>query len=197
MEEIRIVSKPDSVSYEDIHNLLYLAHENNRKNGLHIKTADMTGDELKAHVGAEGECYVALDGDRLVGVTAVRIVERNYHFAKGRVADQILIAVHPDYVGKHISSHLHNEVVQFCKKNGLTRIEIRTAEKNQKMQSIELRWGFSYVNFVHYSNLDHNTVVLMKWLDNKQRPSSVRLKTYYTLRKMYVKARYKAGKMKR
>ncbi len=195
MEEIKILNKPDSITYEDIHNLIFLAHQSNRKNGFRVKTAEMNGKELKAHIGDDGKCFVAMDGERLVGVTAVRVVERNNRYARGKIADQILVAVHPDYVGMHTSTKLHEALIQYCKENGLMQIELRTADKNLRMQAACLKWGFKYVDFKAYFGLDHYTVVMMKWLETP--PNDIRIKTYYYLKKTYIKLKFKPGRIQR
>ena len=194
MGEIQIIQKPEMVSYDDIHELIYLAHDSNRKKGFHVKTAEMSGKELENHIG-DGICFVAMDNDRLIGVTAVRVISRNTRFAKGKIADQILVAIHPDYTGKHISSNLHKAVVRYSEKKGLAQIELRTAADNLKMQKACIKWGFRYVDFKAYSGIDHYTVVMMKWLVN--RPSPLKINCYYTIKKIFVKTRYKAGRVKR
>lgn len=195
-KRIDIVLKPDWISYDDIHNLLFIAHENNRNNGFHVKTADMDASSLEEHIGLDGECYVALDGEKLVGVTAVRIVERNNRYSKGPVAAQILSAIHPDYQGQGISSSFHERVIAFAKKFKLTQIEGRVASKNTKIQKALLKWGFRYVDFVTYSNIDHYTIVMLKWLDDTP-ISDIKLKIHYIIKKIYVIFRFRPGKIKR
>lgn len=189
-KKIDICIRPDWVTYEDIHNLLAVAHEENRRQGFVVKTSEMDAEALEKHIGPEGRCFVALDGDQLVGVTAVRIVSRSRRFVKGRVADQILSAVRPGYTGMRISSSLHEQVIAFAREHGLNQIEFRTAENNHKMQKVGLKWGFHYVDFVLYPNQDHYTAVLSKWLDGCPYSAGL-LKGYYELKKAYTKFRWK------
>ena len=162
-QQIVIAEKPDWVAWQDIHDLLSAAHERNRSEGFHVKTADMPPEQLEKHIGEEGRCFVALDGRKLVGVTAVRAAAAETWYAKGLLADQILVAVHPDYTGRHISSKLHQEVVSFAAQAGLKQIMVRTAYNNTRMQNACRKWGFRYVDFKAYSGIDHYTVVMLKW----------------------------------
>lgn len=194
-ESIRIMERPEWISYEEIHSLLLTAHERNRTEGFHVKTVEMTGEELEKHIGKNGMCFVAVDGEKLVGVTAVRIVERHNKFVDGRVADQILVAVLPDYSGRSISSALHEKVVEYAETNGLRQIELRTADRNNKMQTACLKWGFHYMDFVSFPGIDHYTVVMMKWLS--EAPPASALKIRYSLKRVYIRLRFKQGKVKR
>lgn len=193
--EINIVERPEWISYDEIHSLLFVAHEDNRNEGFHVKTAEMTGEELEKHVGDNGVCFVALDGNKLVGVTAVRIVKRHNKFADGNVADQILVAVLPDYTGRKISSALHEKVIAFAETHGLSIIELRTADQNIKMQTACLKWGFHYIDYVAYPNIDHYTVVMMKWLSES--PSVKLMKFRYQMKRICIRVRFKPGKVKR
>ena len=51
MEEIRIIPKPDNISYDDIHELLLEAHKKNYKNGIVLQYTQMTGDQIKEKLG--------------------------------------------------------------------------------------------------------------------------------------------------
>lgn len=190
MKEIQIMERPEAMSYDAIHDVIYAAHEQNRREGFHVKTAEMSGDEIREHIGPNGRCFVAMDGEKIVGVTAVRIIHRNNHFAKGKVADQILIAVLPAYSGKHISSKLHQKVLEFAREKDLKQVELRTAFNNKKMQRTAQKWGFQHINFVAYKGLDHYTVVMMKWLNYCPYPTYV-INLYYNIRKALVKHKHR------
>ena len=44
---IQIIEKPDWVSWDEIHEVLWKAHENNRENGVFMSYPSLTGDEIK------------------------------------------------------------------------------------------------------------------------------------------------------
>ena len=50
MEEIRIMEKPDYVSWDEIHDVLWAAHKENRDAGMHMKYPGLPGDQLEIHI---------------------------------------------------------------------------------------------------------------------------------------------------
>ncbi|MCR5450828.1 MAG: GNAT family N-acetyltransferase [Solobacterium sp.] len=194
MSEIRIVEKPDEISYDDLHELIYLSHAENRQNGFNVATAEMSGEELEAHIGKGGKCFVTMDGDKPVGMTAVRV--RKNHYGPGQAVEQILVAVLPEYRRKGISTLMHEEVVRYARENRIPVIQVRTAANNKNMQKTCLSWGFQYIDFMSFSGIDHYTVVLMKWLD-KEPSNLMGMKMRYYLKRLYVMAKYAPGKKKR
>ena len=196
MMTLEITEKDDRVSFEQIHRLLYEAHSGNRKNGFHVNTAEMSPEALRDHIGEEGKCFVALDDNKLAGVTAVRIIERNRWYSKGRIADQILVGVLPPYKGMHISTALHGKAVEFARTAGVTKIELQTAYDNTKMQKACKKWGFEYVGFKAMKGLDHYTVTLCKWLSDEH-PSALACRAHYHYQKYKTLLLYKPGKLPR
>ena len=195
MSDIVIQEKPDWISFDDIHNLLYIAHENNRNMGFHVDTAEKTGAELEEYLGKTGKCYVALDGKRLVGTESYRIEQRKYWCAKGKFVNRVLVGVHPDYQGQHISTMLYKEIERFARENGYKYLETRTAENNKIIRSMSKKNGFYPIDFISRKT-DHYTVIMIKWLG--QRPvSNYRIFWHFIWRKALIKLRYKPGKIKR
>lgn len=196
MNHFIAIKKPDSISYEEIHELLYAAHDENRKKGIFIKTANMSGKELEKHIGENGTCFVVMDGSKLAGVIAVRDVIRNKWYAKGHVLDQIILGVSPEYTGKHISSILHEKVVEYAIQNNYNAIEARVAHQHINMQNLDRHWGFRYVDYISFKGIDHYTTVLYKWVHGC--PYSQKYCDFrFNLKKILVHLRYKPGKQKR
>ena len=195
LDKIRIIEKPEWISFDDIHKLLYDAHESNRERGFHVKTAEMSGEEIEQHIGEHGKCFVALLGDKLIGTISYRIIRRQYWCISDSVVDQVLIGIIPEYKGLHVSEKLWRKVYEEAKNNGYKSIELRTAEKNSIVQQICLKEGFHFVDFKSY-RIDHYTVVMMKWIDECPY-SDIQFILHYQIRKLFVKLRYKPGKVKR
>jgi len=194
--KIEIMERPKWISYSDIHELLYKAHEQNRENGLWVKTAGFTPEELEKHIGSEGKCFVAIDGKKPVGVMAVRLIDRNKWYAKNKVADQVLVGVLPEYTGRHISTALHEKVIEFAKKTGVGQIEVRTAYINKNMQKACIKWGFCYVDFFAAKDYTYYIVSLSKWLGKCPFPK-IWIRIRYIMKKTLVKLIYKPGRIRR
>lgn len=69
--EIIVMEKPDRVSWDCIHEVLWEAHASTRELGIYYPTSEMTGDELKDFIDKHnGRCIVAIDGDKMVGTVS-------------------------------------------------------------------------------------------------------------------------------
>lgn len=193
---IRICEKPESISYDDIHLLLFNAHEKNRKEKrFSVNYANLSGEELKKLVGENGKTWVALDGNKLVGTASYRIVDRRYWCVSDTVADRMLLGVLPEYHDRHIGSRLFETLEKDVREAGLHYIETLTAEANDTMQHICLREGYHFISFSAPKS-DHYNVVMLKWLETCPVPLW-QLKLRYAMRKYYIKFRFKPGRIKR
>ena len=112
MKEFTIKLKPENITFDDIHKVIEDAHSVNKDKGFTMRTASLTGNELKERIGKDGFCLVALDGEKLVGTLSIRFVKRNNWYANGVIPEYILAAVLPEYQGFHINSKLSNMIQQ-------------------------------------------------------------------------------------
>lgn len=196
MEEIIIKEKPDYISFDEIHKVIYSAHEENIKNGLCMRTATLTGDELKKRIGNDGVCFVALDGEKVVGTMSVRFVQRQTWYAKNIIPDCILVGIIPEYRGKHIGSMLEQKMLEYVKNQGYKLIELDTAENNTHAINVYKHQGYKLVDYHAYEGVDHYSVVMVKWIDKCPYIDMYCKIRYYT-RRTLIKLRYKKGRIKR
>jgi len=190
LNDIKIVEKTDDISFEDIHKILHEAHKENNDKNINMKTANLTGEELKERIGKNGKCFIALDENKLIGTLSIRLVERNCWYAKGTIPDYMLAAVLPEYQGKHVNSMLSKKVFDYCRKGNFELIELDTAEKNINAIKIYKHLGFCFVDFKSFRGTDHYSVVMVKWL--KKCPyNKIYIYMRYILKKLYIKSRYK------
>lgn len=195
MNAITIMEKPEWITFEDIHNLLYKAHEQNRKRGFHVATAEMTGDELKNRIGEDGKCFVALDDKKLVGTTSYRIIKMNNRFIHEEVVDWILLGVLEEYRGNHIATMLYDKVYHAAKEKGYNCIIGTPAEHNYEIKKMHEKKGFRYIGF-YAPKTDHYCEVMANWIfDCPYKKWETNL--FYFLKKTYIKIRFKPGKIKR
>ena len=183
---ITIIPKPDYISYDDIHELLWKANEKNREKGFILGTSLLNGHQIKERIGEKGRCFVALHNGRLVGTASVRIVERNTWYMKGQIADYCLLGVLPEFQGKHISTYLFNQIKLFSKENNYRIVELDTAEENRKAIETYRHLGFYRVNYVHFKNADHYSVVMAYWI-TKNIWGVCFSYIYYHFKKIYVR----------
>ena len=152
-------------SYEEIHEVLYRAHQKNRENGIVYKSSLLDGEGLRNKVG-EGITYVALLGDHLVGTASVSLRKGKYWYDKGRlVAHYCLAGVLPEYQGKGIMKQIDVTRESFAISNGAKLIRSGTAEKNYLQRNRFLRNGFIPVDFLVTKGNGYYSVMYAKWLD--------------------------------
>ena len=195
MGEIVIMEKPDWITYDDIHQLLYAAHESNREKGFNVETAEMNGEELEKHLGEHGKTLVALDGDKLVGTVSYRVLHRDLWCMKGDVGSYVLLGVLPEYKGQHIAAELTKKAGEELVALGCKCTECRTAEDNEIVQKMCLKKGYVYVDFLS-TKTDHYTVHMLRWLGECPY-SKFRIGFHYRMRRFLIKLRYKRGRIKR
>ena len=85
---------------------------------------------------------VAFDEGELVGTGAVSIVSARERFAHRR---EIAISVRKDYWGKGIGTGLMNRLIDFCKENGATTIELEVRSDNERAIALYKKFGFKKI----------------------------------------------------
>lgn len=194
---ITVLEKPEWISFDDIHNILWKANEENRKNGFVLKTSNLLGEQLKARLGNDGKCFVALDNDRLVGTISVGFVKCNTWYAKGLVANYKLAAVIPEYQGKHINTLLSQKVFDSAKEKGCSVIVLDTAENNSHAIAVYKHMGFELIGYKAITEGDHYSVIMAKWLHDDRPFSAFYCRLRFLVKKSYVRLRFTCDNKKR
>lgn len=192
---IKVLPKPDNISWDNIHEVLYNAHENNRLQGVNMRTALLSGEQLKERVG-DGKCFVALCDGVLVGTASVRIVKRHKWYHKGEIADFMLLGILPGYGGLGIFSKLLHCIYDYSRSNNTPVVELDTAEGNMKMRGIAERIGFQYVSIKASPYVKHYSVVMVNWLDGCPFGKTF-VRSRFFISSLAYKIRYKRGRIKR
>lgn len=196
MQNIEIKEKPEYISYETIREVLHDAHKLNFENGIVLHTTTFTAQEIEEYIGEEGKCFVAISENKVLGTASYRIIERSSWYVQGKVVDEVLVGIRPEFKGMHLYSRLYEAIERDAIKNGYKLIVFNTAEKNVRKQKISSSHGFDNLSFFAAEDNDHYSVVMGKWL--QQCPySSSEIRFKYLLKKIFVKIRYKPGKIKR
>ena len=160
---IQIIEKPDWVSWDDIHNVLWAAHAQNRAKGILMRYPSLEGDEIRQRIEGKGKMFVAVDGMKLVGTAAYAIQNHSLWCGRGKYAHYCFAAILPDYQGMGIYKQLcllrEQDVIAY----GVSRILIDTNEHNKREISISKKAGYQTVDIKTYQN--HRNVLMVKWLD--------------------------------
>lgn len=196
--DIKIKEKPDWVSWDEIHNVLWKAHENNRKKGIIMSYPSLSGDEIKNKIGKDGKMFIALDNDIVVGTLALIKKTGKKWYCNGDYGYLCFGAVLSDYSGKGIYRSLYQLAETTAKQMGLTVLTRSTNEHNARMLKITKQEGYYYVEYKACE--DHFNIVRAKWMSGCPFSKEF-IKMRFLLSKLYNKVRYrmddKKGKVKR
>ena len=97
-EEIVVVERPESVSWEQISVVLKRAHEENVKNGIILPYPHLPPEEIRKKIeDQDGVLYVALDGEKVVATGAVKIIHKSLWCGSGNYAYCFFIYVYFHY----------------------------------------------------------------------------------------------------
>lgn len=162
--EIQIIEKPDWVSWEDIKQCLYEAHAANRLKGINMAHYQWPIEKFITTIGENGRMFVALDGEKLVGVAAVCDKTGNSWYAQGKFAYMGFAGVLPEYKNRGIYNELVKVREDFAMQRGYMTLTFDTHQKNKVIQNRALKNGYRYVSFFRAASKDHYCVIMAKWL---------------------------------
>lgn len=167
MTNIIFKEKDESISWSEIQNVIYRSHESNRKNGVDIRNAHLTSEELCELIGIEGKCFVALDGEKVIGTCSVSFQNKNEWYVKGRIAYMLLEAVLPEYKGQHIFKQLSMFRKQYAIGAGCCQFYMNVAEHNSVRRAIAKKEGFIPVA-IHFNKYNpHNFITYCYWVNKR------------------------------
>ena len=88
-------------------------------------------DYFSRKLGTELIAFVAKDGDKIVSVAYLHIIEMpaNSVLLNGLYGEVLSVYTEPDYRGKGICTKLMNDLVEYGKKIGLGRIDLLATDE--------------------------------------------------------------------
>ena len=160
---IRILKKPEYVTYEQIQECLDKAHEVNIKKGLVYATKGQSVEKLIEKL-KNAITYVALTPDNHVVATAsVQFRSINHWYHNGEIGLLKLVGVLPEYSGLKLATFLLL----------IRRIEVQSrkievmvtdsAEENMAIRNLYLQNGFKIVDCCKYPENNFVSVVYAYW----------------------------------
>ena len=115
-------------SFDDVHDLLWRANENNRNAGFFLRTSELSGEDLRARVG-DGKCFVAIANRKMIGTASVRLRKGRYWYHSGEYVSYMLAAVLPEYQGMHVNTALAKKVFDFARDNRAPMVQLARVKK--------------------------------------------------------------------
>ena len=195
---LQIVEKPDWVSWDEIHDVLWKAHEKNREKGIIMAYPSLSGEEIKNKIGDNGKMFVAIEGEKVIGTLALIHKVGKQWYNTGPYGYLCFGAVLPECSGKGVYRSLYQLAEASAKQNGLRVLTRDTNENNARMLKITKQEGYHFVECKAYK--DHFNIVRAKWLGKCPYPVWF-IKLRFVISKIITKIRYKMdpqkGKVKR
>ena len=192
--EIPVIEKPEWVSWDEIHDVLWKAHAVNREHGMNMAFPALPGDKIREKIEGHGKMFVAMMGKQVVGTAAIKAKEASLWCGKGCYAYCCFAAILPEYKGLGLYKKLCKVREEEAVARGIDRMLFDTHERNNKVIEINKKNGYKSVDIKIFQ--DHYDVVMLKWLDGCPY-SDLYVKWQFFIRKCYRKLRYKPGKVKR
>lgn len=192
--KIEILEKPERVSWDDIHDVLWKSHAQNREKGINMALPSLPGEKIKEKVEGQGKMLVALCDGKVVGTAAIKTKQPNLWCGKGNYAYCCFASVLPEYNGLGIFKKLDLKREELAKSMGLNRMLGDTNENNKHRLDIARKAGYIFVDISVWK--DHYNVVMVKWLNGCPYPNWY-CKMQFFIHKWYKKFRFKPGRVKR
>jgi GNAT superfamily N-acetyltransferase len=193
-DNIRIIEKPDFVSWDDIHEVLWEAHAENRENGINMPFPALPGEKIREKIeGGHGKMFVAMLDDRVVGTGAILIENKSFWWGENTYAYCCFGSVLPEFRGHGIYKEIELRQEEETKANGLEIMLFETHERNKRMLTISKKNGYKAIEFIVF---DYYNIAMAKWL-NGCPYSDWYLACRFHVYKLYRKLRYKPGGVKR
>lgn len=181
---IQIIEKPVWVSWDEIHDVLWKAHADNRNNGVVMRYPSLSGEEICQKIEGNGKMLCAIADGKVVGTAAIIVKSSHLWCGKGNYAYCCFASVLPEYNGKGIYKALDLKREELALTLQLTRMLGDTHENNKHRLDIAKKAGYKFVDYKYYKN--HYNVVMVKWL-NGCPYTEFRCKFEFLKRKLQVK----------
>lgn len=160
---IRILKKPDYITFEQIQECLDKAHQVNAAKGLVYATQGQTVEKLIEKL-KNAVTYVALTPDNKVVATAsVQFRKINYWYHNGNIGLLKLIGVHPEYSGLKLAQLLLQLRRFEAQSRKIEVLVTDSAEKNLAIRNLYLHNGFEIVDCCKYPENNFVSVVYAYW----------------------------------
>lgn len=160
--ETRLLAPTDSL--DELTDLLHAAYARLSALGFNYTAVDQTVDVTRQRI-ASGECYVAVDGSKLIGTIMFRRRPRGCAwYEQDHVAGVGQFAVHPDWQGQRIGLALMAIAEERARASGATELAVDTSEGAAHLIAWYTRLGYRPVDHAQWEGKTYRSVILSKTL---------------------------------
>ena len=189
-DNIRIIPKPEWISYDEITDVLHDAHQSTKEGGMDFNAATQTSEKTIERLGNHGRFYVALTDDNsvaAVGAISFSRLKRAWYGKKNMMAGHIkMVGVRSAYKRRGLNNRLYEKLEKY----GFSHADIlvmNTACENRIVLDSNERHGWKYVDCKSFPSTNYYSYVMAKW-KNGCPHSDLKRKTIFLIRKALVHA---------
>lgn len=183
---MQIIERPDSVSWDEIHDVLWKAHAENRRMGINMSHYQWPSEKIRDFIGKTGVVLVAIKDGKVIGTTAIKESFKSSWYARGKYAYLCFDCVLPDYRGLGVFKLLDSKREEIAIQQGYNVFVFDTHLNNTHRQDIAKKNGYRKVGL--FWAKDHYSVIMVKWVE-KPYPSIIycRLRYILSMSKVHLK----------
>jgi GNAT superfamily N-acetyltransferase len=162
--EIRPLRRQDSIV--ELTGILHRSYAALARVGLNYTAAYQTPDTTRRRV-EHGQCFVAVDGTKLVGTILVNSVVPNplgECFGRPEVASFHQFGVAPEFQRCGLGSLLLAHAEGWVKKLGFSQVALDVAESAPQLVAFCVRRGYRSVGGIQWSGKSYRSIIMSKEL---------------------------------
>jgi ribosomal protein S18 acetylase RimI-like enzyme len=161
---IRELTKQDSLI--ELSNLLHAAYARLGSMGLNYTAVDQSVEQTRERCQS-GTCFIALDGERIVGTMLAKLsdpLSECEHFRIDGGGSIHQFAVSPQMQGRGIGRALFDLAERHLRERGCKQMALDTAEQANHLIAQYQRWGFVRSGYVQWTGKVYRSIVMVKQL---------------------------------
>jgi predicted N-acetyltransferase YhbS len=159
---IRLATERDDISA--LTSLLHRAYAQLGNAGLRYKAVDQSEDVTRKRMSV-GECYLALQEDRIVGTLLFKPPQRTQGspwLDQPDIASLGQLAVEPALQRRGLGSRLMDLAEQRALECGAREIALDTAEPAAHLRAWYSSRGYRFIEFAQWSHTNYRSVIMSK-----------------------------------
>ena len=157
--QLRELHAEDSI--EQITEMLHRAFARLGEMGVSCSCASQTAEVTRKRI-SRGSCYVALQGERIVGTVTVYetdLASESAHYRDAQVASVRQLGVDPDFQGKGIGSALLQVARSWARRHGYSWLALDTPEPACHLIQYYSALGFKMAETLQFSGRPYRSVL--------------------------------------
>ncbi len=163
--DITIRKFSDMDSMTELVSLLHRAYKKLADMGLHYVATFISEEDMQWFVD-RGECFVAVEDDKIIGTILIYPKGKNSPEIYNRSDIEVFgkFAVEPEFQCKGVGSMLMDFVEKYVKDKGINEIALDTAEEAQHLIDYYEKRGYKQIGYQQWKKANYRSVVMSKKL---------------------------------